>query len=81
MEKEKEGNAVKTIKEAILRSHYRAATSVNTGQLSFYYLNRSTKNMRKFYEESYLILNRQPLAAEFNGVIPFPNEVTVNIRY
>lgn len=29
--------AVKTIKEAILRSQYRAATSVNKEQLSLYY--------------------------------------------
>lgn len=93
--------AVKAIKEAILRSQYRAATSVNKEQLSLYYgigryvsgnsrkgfwgkgaieqissllqgelpglrgfSTRSIKNMRQFYEEWQLILNRQPLAAD-----------------
>lgn len=95
--------AVKNIKEAILRSQYRAAASVNKEQLSLYYgigryvsensrtgfggkgaieqissllqkellglrgfSTRSIKNMRQFYEEWELILNQQPLAAEFN---------------
>ena len=95
--------AVKTIKEAILRSQYRAATSVNKEQLSLYYgigryvsknsrigfwgkgaieqissllqkelpglrgfSTSNIKNMRVFYEEWEPVLNRQPLAAEFN---------------
>ena len=95
--------AVKTIKEAILRSQYRAATSVNKEQLSLYYgIGRyvsensrtgfwgkgaieqissllqkelpglrgfsasNIKNMRVFYEEWEPVLNRQPLADEFN---------------
>ena len=93
--------AVKTIKEAILRSQYRAAVSVNKEQLSLYYgigryvsensrkgfwgkgaieqissmlqkelpglrgfSTRSIKNMRQFYEEWEVVLNRQPLAAD-----------------
>ncbi|QUT72396.1 Putative nuclease YhcG [Bacteroides thetaiotaomicron] len=95
--------AVKTIKEAILRSQYRAATSVNKEQLSLYYgigryvsknsrigfwgkgaieqissllqkelpglrgfSTSNIKNMRVFYEEWEPVLNRQPLADEFN---------------
>jgi len=95
--------AVKTIKEAILRSQYRAATSVNKEQLSLYYgigryvsknsrigfwgkgaieqissllqkelpglrgfSTSNIKNMRVFYEEWEPVLNRQPLAGEFN---------------
>ena len=95
--------AVKTIKEAILRSQYRAATSVNKEQLSLYYgigryvsknsrigfwgkgaieqissllqkelpglrgfSTSNIKNMRVFYEEWEPVLNRQPLATEFN---------------
>ena len=95
--------AVKTIKEAILRSQYRAAASVNKEQLSLYYgIGRyvsensrtgfwgkgaieqissllqkelpglrgfsvsNIKNMRVFYEEWEPVLNRQPLAGEFN---------------
>ena len=95
--------AVKPIKEAILRSQYRAATSVNKEQLSLYYgigryvsknsrisfwgkgaieqissllqkelpglrgfSTSNIKNMRVFYEEWEPVLNRQPLADEFN---------------
>ena len=95
--------AVKTIKEAILRSQYRAAASVNKEQLSLYYgigryvsensrtgfwgkgaieqissllqkelpglrgfSTSNIKNMRVFYEEWEPVLNRQPLADEFN---------------
>ena len=95
--------AVKTIKEAILRSQYRAAVSVNKEQLSLYYgigryvsknsrigfwgkgaieqissllqkelpglrgfSTSNIKNMRVFYEEWEPVLNRQPLADEFN---------------
>ena len=95
--------AVKTIKEAILRSQYRAAASVNKEQLSLYYgIGRyvsensrtgfwgkgaieqissllqkelpglrgfsasNIKNMRIFYEAWESVLNRQPLADEFN---------------
>ena len=95
--------AVKTIKEAILRSQYRAAPSVNKEQLSLYYgigryvsknsrigfwgkgaieqissllqkelpglrgfSTSNIKNMRVFYEEWEPVLNRQPLADEFN---------------
>ena len=95
--------AVKTKKEAILRSQYRAATSVNKEQLSLYYgigryvsknsrigfwgkgaieqissllqkelpglrgfSTSNIKNMRVFYEEWEPVLNRQPLADEFN---------------
>ena len=95
--------AVKTIKEAILRSQYRAATSVNKEQLSLYYgigryvsknsrigfwgkgaieqissllqkelpglrgfSTSNIKNMRVFYEEWEPVLNRPPLADEFN---------------
>ena len=95
--------AVKTIKEAILRSQYRAAVSVNKEQLSLYYgIGRyvsensrtgfwgkgaieqissllqkelpglrgfsasNIKNMRIFYEAWESVLNRQPLADEFN---------------
>ena len=95
--------AVKTIKEAILRSQYRAAASVNKEQLSLYYgIGRyvsensrtgfwgkgaieqissllqkelpglrgfsvsNIKNMRVFYEEWEPVLNRQPVADEFN---------------
>ena len=95
--------AVKTIKEAILRSQYRAATSVNKEQLSLYYgigryvsknsrigfwgkgaieqissllqkelpglrgfSTSNIKNMRVFYKEWEPVLNRQPLADEFN---------------
>ena len=93
--------AVKNIKDAILRSQYRAAASVNKEQLSLYYgigryvsensrkgfwgkgaieqissmlqkelpglrgfSTRSIKNMRQFYEEWAVVLNRQPLAAD-----------------
>ena len=95
--------AVKAIKEAILRSQYRAAASANKEQLSLYYgIGRyvsensrtgfwgkgaieqissllqkelpglrgfsvsNIKNMRVFYEEWEPVLNRQPLADEFN---------------
>ena len=95
--------AVKSIKEAILRSQYRAAASVNKEQLSLYYgIGRyvsensrtgfwgkgaieqissllqkelpglrgfsasNIKNMRIFYEAWESVLNRQPLADEFN---------------
>ena len=95
--------AVKAIKEAILRSQYRAAASVNKEQLSLYYgigryvsknsrigfwgkgaieqissllqkelpglrgfSTSNIKNMRVFYEEWEPVLNRQPLADEFN---------------
>ena len=95
--------AVKTIKEAILRSQYSAATSVNKEQLSLYYgigryvsknsrigfwgkgaieqissllqkelpglrgfSTSNIKNMRVFDEEWEPVLNRQPLADEFN---------------
>lgn len=95
--------AVKSIKEAILRSQYRAAVSVNKEQLSLYYgIGRyvsensrtgfwgkgaieqissllqkelpglrgfsasNIKNMRIFYEAWESVLNRQPLADEFN---------------
>lgn len=95
--------AVKSIKEAILRSQYRAAASVNKEQLSLYYgigryvsensrtgfwgkgaieqissllqkelpglrgfSTSNIKNMRVFYEEWEPVLNRQPLADEFN---------------
>ena len=95
------GDAVKVIKEAILRSQYRAASHVNKEQLSLYYgigryvsensrvgfwgksaietISRqlqkelpglrgfspsNIKNMRQFYEEWYLIINRQPSAGD-----------------
>ena len=95
--------AVKAIKEAILRSQYRAAASANKEQLSLYYgIGRyvsensrtgfwgkgaieqissllqkelpglrgfsvsNIKNMRVFYEEWEPVLNRQPVADEFN---------------
>lgn len=93
--------AVKIIKEAILRSQYRAVVSTNKEQLSLYYgigcyvsensrkgfwgkgaieqianmLQKelpglrgfsasNIKNMRQFYEEWQVILNRQPLAGD-----------------
>ena len=93
--------AVRVIKEAILRSQYRAASSVNKEQLSLYYgigcyvsknsregfwgkgaieaISRqlqkelpglrgfsatNIKNMRSFYEEWSLFVNRQPMADE-----------------
>jgi predicted nuclease of restriction endonuclease-like (RecB) superfamily len=93
--------AVSTIKEAILRSQYRAASTVNREQLSLYYgigsyvsLNSregfwktgaienisaslqkelpglrgfsasNIKNMRIFYDEWALLVNRQPLAGD-----------------
>ena len=95
--------AVRVIKEAILRSQYRAASSANKEQLSLYYgigcyVSKNSregfwgkgaieaisqqlqkelpglrgfsatniKNMRSFYEEWSPIINRQPMADEFN---------------
>ena len=95
--------AVRVIKEAILRSQYRAASAANKEQLSLYYgigcyvsknsregfwgkgaieaicqqlqkeLPRlrgfsatNIKNMRSFYEEWSPVINRQPMADEFN---------------
>ena len=95
--------AVRVIKEAILRSQYRAASSANKEQLSLYYgigcyVSKNSregfwgkgaieaisqqlqkelpglrgfsatniKNMRSFYEEWSPVINRQPMADEFN---------------
>ena len=95
--------AVKVIKEAILRSQYRAASAANKEQLSLYYgigcyVSKNSregfwgkgaietisqqlqkelpglrgfsasniKNMRSFYEEWSPVINRQPMADEFN---------------
>ena len=95
--------AVRVIKEAILRSQYRAASAANKEQLSLYYgigcyVSKNSregfwgkgaveaisqqlqkelpglrgfsatniKNMRSFYEEWSPVINRQPMADEFN---------------
>lgn len=49
--------AVRVIKEAILRSQYRAASSANSST--------NIKNMRSFYEEWSHIVDRRPMADEY----------------